>query len=150
MHFSGRLNNCLGKVYACRHEIVDRFYELLFDERPDVKDMFKSDFHKQKEMFSMMIAMLARAVATGQDTAEMGEQIRSQHEGLDIEPELFIRAGVLLRQAFVDVLGDQIGDFEKVLLTESIGRLTAAAAGKQPCPVSSGEPGDPEGDAPAI
>ncbi|WP_376744379.1 hypothetical protein [Marimonas arenosa] len=133
MHFNGRLNNCLGKVYACRHEIVDRFYELLFEERPDVKDMFTGDFHKQKEMFSMMIAMLARATATGQGAAEMGNQIREQHEGLDIEPELFIRSGVLLRQAFVDVLGDQIGDFEKVLLTESIGRLTAAAAGRQPC-----------------
>lgn len=133
MHYNGRLNNCLGKVYAKRHEITDRFYELLFDDRPELEDMFKGDFQKQREMFSMMIAMLARCTATGQDPADMGRQIRDQHKGLDIAPELFVRAGVILRQAFVDELGDDIGDFEKALLTESIGRLTASINGQLPC-----------------
>ncbi|MEZ5714694.1 MAG: hypothetical protein R3D85_05725 [Paracoccaceae bacterium] len=133
LHFSGRLNNCLGKVYAKRHEITDRFYELLFDDQPDVKAMFKGDFHKQKEMFSMMIAMLARCSATGQDPVDMGRQIRDQHKSMDIAPELFVRAGVILRQAFIDELGDEIGDFEKALLTDSIGRLTASINGQVPC-----------------
>ena len=129
MQFGGRLNNCLGKVYACRHEMADRFYELLFDERPELRAMFAGDFHKQKEMFSMMIAMLARCTATGRDSGEMGLQIREQYAGLDIPPELFLRGGVILRQAFIDVLDDKIGDFERVMLTDSINRLVSVAAG---------------------
>lgn len=132
IHSEGRLDNCLGKVYACRHEIADRFYELMFEQMPEVRELFTGDFRKQKEMFSMMVAMLGRCIANGRDPSELGEQIRAQHAGIAITPKLFFEGGVCLRQAYLDVLGDQIGPFEKEMLTGAIGRLIETAAGGPP------------------
>ena len=126
----GRLNNCLGKVYAARHQIAERFYALLFDEYPEVEAMFSGNFKKQKEMFSMMIAMLARTAATGGDVADLGAQIRRQHAGLNINADLFGRGGILLHRAFTEVLDQQIGDFELAILTDALNRLTSAITGQ--------------------
>ncbi len=128
MHYGGRLENCLGKVYACRHEIAARFYELLFEAYPDARNLFRNDHHKQLEMFSMMVAMIARYAATGQEPADMAKHVRAHHKGLAIGRSTFLRGGVLLRQAYLDVLGDRIDDFEATLLTDVIGKLTMIIA----------------------
>ena len=104
MMSGARLDNCLGKVYAVRHEIADRFYELLFREMPEVAELFHGDFHKQKEMFSMMCALMARGVAKAEDPAVMGAQMRDHHAHLPVSAEQYSRGGALLLLAFCDVL----------------------------------------------
>lgn len=128
----GRLKNCLGKVYACRHEIAERFYEHLFREKPELEPLFAGNFRKQKEMFSMMVAMLGRCIAQGEDPAELGVQIRAHHAGLAITPKLYHESGGYLRQAFFDVLEGQIGPCEQEMLTGAIDRLIETAAGGPP------------------
>lgn len=120
---SARLVNCLGKVYAGRHRIADRFYHNLFAEMPEIEPMFAKDFHKQKEMFSMMTTMLARSVASSNSLEPIARQLRRSHASFDISRAQFTIGGDILHAAFDAELGDKIGDCDREALRDAIDRL---------------------------
>ncbi|WP_084294344.1 MULTISPECIES: globin domain-containing protein [Leisingera] len=100
------VNGSAGLLFSQRVELAEQFYTHLFEALPQVKPLFKSNFSKQKEMFTVMLAACVRSLSNERELQKMCEGLRAAHASYNLsEIEIEITSQSLLK-ALKEVLGD--------------------------------------------
>ncbi|NIZ13985.1 globin [Phaeobacter sp. HF9A] len=122
-----------GKVFARKAELTDKFYEILFQQRPEVKEMFKNDFVRQKEMFAKVLTSGVRSIGDDGNFAPMVDHLLLLHRHLNLVPEhVYIAQGALLAACDV-ILRPELSSAEFAAWERALRRLfKSMAAGVTP------------------
>lgn len=100
-----RVRESYATMSADLPAFVDRCYELLFKNRPDLRAMFPADIEGLKGHFGAAIALIARNVERLDDLAISLSGLGRQHSRLGVRSEHY----ELLRTVMLDALAQTLG-----------------------------------------
>mgnify|MGYP000008052231 CR=1 FL=1 len=100
------------RVFAKKAELTSRFYQHFFQARPEIEEMFSINFGLQKEMFSAMLALVARDLAQPETFNMHAEKLRKQHAPLAVSGDQWNAAKDALILTFREVLKDDLSEEE--------------------------------------
>lgn len=103
------VQNTLPLVAENLSKIIDKFYQILLDENPALKNVFNSTNQKtglQSKSLANSIAAFAMNYSNLNAIQDMIRQIAHKHCSIGVTPEQYITVGTTLLAAIDNILGD--------------------------------------------
>jgi hemoglobin-like flavoprotein len=122
------VQSSFSRVFAKKAELTSRFYHYLFQARPETASMFTGNSGHQKEMFSSMLAVVARDLAQPKLFNFRAENLRLKHAPLLINRDQWQAAKGALTLAFSEVLKDDLSKEEDQAWAAAATKLIDAMA----------------------
>jgi nitric oxide dioxygenase len=97
-------------VAANAEAITSRMYEILFDTKPELKELFKDADPNQHKKLAAAISAYAANIDNLDVLSKAVENMASTHVGVKVKPEHYPLVGIALLTAIKDVLGDAATD----------------------------------------
>ncbi|MCG7628640.1 globin [Epibacterium sp. MM17-32] len=118
----------IGKVFARKAALTDRFYDYLFLELPETRDLFTQDFSHQKEMFAQVLVSGVKSLGQEGQLAALVERILLQHQHLGLTAMHMYVAQRALLLAFDEVLRDDLTAAEASAWNDALRRVCQSLA----------------------
>lgn len=101
------LRSTLAQVEAAQSNVIDQFYEHLFDERPELRAMFSSSQSRQSRKLLQSLKIIVDSMDTPERSIELLEQLGIRHAGYGVEAQHYELAGRVLLRTLASFFGDQ-------------------------------------------
>ncbi|MEM1433539.1 MAG: pentapeptide repeat-containing protein [Pseudomonadota bacterium] len=100
------LRSSLAVIEQDGEQAIDRFYENLFIERPELRSMFSSSRARQNRKFLQSLRMIISTLDEPERSVEVLEQLGARHAGYGVQREHYDLAGSVLLRTLEEVLGE--------------------------------------------
>lgn len=97
-------------VSANAEDITTRMYEILFDIKPELKELFKDADPDQHKKLAASVSAYAANIDNLAVLTEAVEKMASKHVSAKVKPEYYPLVGIALLSAIKDVLGEAATD----------------------------------------
>lgn len=97
-------------VIANAEAITTRMYEILFDTRPELKELFKDADPNQHKKLAAAVSAYAANIDNLSVLTNSLEKMASTHVNANVKSEHYPLVGIALLTAIKDVLGDAATD----------------------------------------
>lgn len=87
-------------------EIADRFYTLLFDRHPELRELFPSDISVQRRKFADELELIVRAIPDFGSFVARARHLGARHAGYGVRVASYAR----VRAVLFEVIGAALGD----------------------------------------
>jgi nitric oxide dioxygenase len=101
------LRTTLAQIEAAQPNVIDQFYEHLFDERPELRAMFSSSQSRQSRKLLQSLKIIVDSMDTPERSIELLEQLGIRHAGYGVEQKHYELAGRVLLRTLASFFGDQ-------------------------------------------
>lgn len=99
-----------GPVSANAEAITTRMYEILFDTKPELKELFKDADPDQHKKLAAAVSAYAANIDNLEVLTKAVEKITSTHVDVKVKPEHYPLVGIALLTAIKDILGEAATD----------------------------------------
>ncbi|MFC2073919.1 globin domain-containing protein [Campylobacterota bacterium] len=97
-------------IAANSEAITTRMYEILFDTKPELKELFKDAEPDQHKKLAAAVSAYAANIDNLDVLTKAVEKMATIHVGVDVKPEHYPLVGIALLSAIKDVLGEAATD----------------------------------------
>ncbi len=87
-------------------QAADRFYRILFEQSPQVREMFLNDMEKQGAMLMSKLGLVVSQLHRLDGLVPVLEDLALRHVAYGVKPEHYPLVGDALLQMLAEVLGD--------------------------------------------
>ncbi|MEM1230553.1 MAG: pentapeptide repeat-containing protein [Pseudomonadota bacterium] len=103
----GILRSTLGQIEAAQSNVIDQFYEHLFEERPELRTMFSSSQSRQSRKLLQSLKIIIDSMSKPDRSIELLEQLGIRHAGYGVKAQHYELAGRVLLRTLASYFGDQ-------------------------------------------